>query len=67
MTDQPARRPQIIAETPQCRPTDDAASPTQKTYQFDDLSEGSAEVLIVHGDDCYRLRRTRNGKLLLNK
>ena len=25
------------------------------------------EVLIVHGDETYRLRRTRQGKLILTK
>ncbi len=27
----------------------------------------AVEVEIVHGDDTYRLRRTRNGKLILTK
>lgn len=31
------------------------------------LLRGGREVLIRHGDDVYRLIRTRNGKLLLNK
>jgi hemin uptake protein HemP len=28
---------------------------------------GNSEVLIEHGDQCYRLRLTRQGKLLLHK
>ena len=32
-----------------------------------DLLQGSREVLIRHGDDLYRLRLTRNGKLILHK
>ncbi len=28
---------------------------------------GAHEVLIEHGDQCYRLRLTRQGKLLLHK
>lgn len=28
---------------------------------------GAQEVLIEHGDQCYRLRLTRQGKLLLHK
>ena len=29
--------------------------------------DGQSEVLIDHGDQCYRLRLTRQGKLLLTK
>jgi len=36
-------------------------------YSFDQLSRGSNEVLIEHRGQLYRLRRTRNGKLILNK
>lgn len=32
-----------------------------------DLLRGHAEVLIRHGTDHYRLRHTRNGKLILTK
>lgn len=28
---------------------------------------GQREVLIRHGDQCYRLRHTRSGKLILTK
>lgn len=31
------------------------------------LLQGGREVLIRHGDDCYRLRHTRNDKLILTK
>jgi len=31
------------------------------------LLRGNAEVEIVHGDDIYRLRCTRAGKLILTK
>lgn len=33
----------------------------------EDLFRGSNEVLIRHGDETYRLRLTRNGKLILQK
>ncbi|MFD0725266.1 hemin uptake protein HemP [Lysobacter brunescens] len=31
------------------------------------LLNGGREVLIRHGDECYRLRHTRNDKLILTK
>jgi hemin uptake protein HemP len=31
------------------------------------LLEGRREVLIRHGGECYRLRHTRNDKLILTK
>ncbi|NLG59024.1 MAG: hemin uptake protein HemP [Gammaproteobacteria bacterium] len=31
------------------------------------LLQGQREVLIRHGGECYRLRHTRNGKLILTK
>jgi hemin uptake protein HemP len=31
------------------------------------LLQGGREVLIRHGDECYRLRHTRNDKLILTK
>jgi hemin uptake protein HemP len=36
-------------------------------YQFAELSSGGQEVLIEHEGHTYRLRRTKNGKLILNK
>ncbi len=32
-----------------------------------DLFGEEDEVLVLHGDQIYRLRRTRNGKLILGK
>ena len=34
---------------------------------FESLGQGSREVLIEHHGQIYRLRETRNGKLILNK
>lgn len=36
-------------------------------YEFRSLSQGQPEVLITHDGHIYRLRATRNGKLILNK
>ena len=36
-------------------------------WHSEDLLQGQREVLIEHGDEVYRLRCTRNGKLILHK
>lgn len=33
----------------------------------DDLFKGAKEVLILHAGETYRLRLTRNGRLILTK
>lgn len=38
-----------------------------KTYGSRELFDGSREVGIEHGGSLYRLRITRQGKLILNK
>ena len=42
-------------------------APGVPTYRYADLSQSSNEVLIEHDGQMYRLRMTRNGKLILNK
>jgi hemin uptake protein HemP len=37
------------------------------TIQGDQLFNGRQEILIAHHGDTYRLRVTRNGKLILTK
>ena len=41
--------------------------PISPRYRYLDLSGSGSEVLIEHEGQIYRLRRTRNGKLILNK
>lgn len=55
-------------------PTVDRADPSQTATDaampvFDSarLLQGGREILIRHGDECYRLRHTRNDKLILTK
>jgi hemin uptake protein HemP len=38
-----------------------------KKIAFETLAQGAKEVLIQHRGEIYRLRLTRNGKLILNK
>ena len=44
-----------------------AAVPTMPVLDSRLLLNGGREVLIRHGDECYRLRHTRNDKLILTK
>ena len=43
------------------------AVPRLLSIESDALLKGSREVLIRHGDEVYRLRHTRNDKLILTK
>ncbi len=45
--------------------TESAAPP--RTIGSEELLQGHREVLILHAGETYRLRLTRNGKLILNK
>jgi hemin uptake protein HemP len=66
-------RAEIVTESPQnCRDADaDASSvadgPTMPVFDSARLLQGGREVLIRHGGECYRLRHTRNDKLILTK
>ena len=43
------------------------ALPRQRVLKSEDILRGDKEVLIVHHGEIYRLRETRNGKLILGK
>ena len=53
------------------QPTNDLAKrPAQGVpplFFFEIMSRGGKEVLINHNEQVYRLRVTKNGKLILNK
>ncbi|NQV27261.1 MAG: hemin uptake protein HemP [Rhodopirellula sp.] len=53
-------------KTGQTNRTDDTGG-TDGTISTDRLFGGRDEILIRHGNDTYRLRITRAGKLILNK
>lgn len=38
-----------------------------RAVRSEDLLQGSRELLILHGSEIYRLLRTRNNKLILQK
>ena len=41
--------------------------PQTRVLKSEDLLHGEKEILIAHRGELYRLRETRNGKLLLGK
>ncbi len=43
------------------------ALPSQSAIESNALLRGTREVLIRHGGEVYRLRHTRNDKLILTK
>ncbi len=45
---------------------DELAAPVV-TLRSEELLRGGREILIQHANDVYRLRITRNGKLILTK
>lgn len=45
----------------------DVASLANLVWESDELFRGEKEIMITHGDKIYRLRKTRNGKLILQK
>ena len=44
-----------------------ADGPAMPIFDSARLLQGGREVLIRHGGECYRLRNTRNDKLILTK
>ncbi len=58
------KQPQKPPDAAPC-PAGEPAPP--KTIPFDALAEGHTEVLIEFHGQIYRLRSTRNKKLILNK
>ncbi len=56
-------------ERPQrpANPKADGREAGPRVIESAELLQGESEVLIRHGDEVYRLRQTRTGKLLLYK
>lgn len=61
--DTPHNTAAISPNTGLSAPSPDAA----RTISSEDLMRGQRELLIEHAGEVYRLRITRNGKLILNK
>lgn len=43
------------------------AAPRRRRFSSEELLDGQTEILIEHRGDTYRLRCTRQGKLILYK
>ncbi len=54
-------------ESPSSASNSAARPVAQQKVSFQQLAKGAAEVLVEHDGQVYRLRLTRNGKLILNK
>jgi len=52
---------------PENKPLSSSDPRQQRTVTFEEIAGGSAEVVIEHAGQTYRLRATKNGRLLLNK
>jgi hemin uptake protein HemP len=65
----------IMNEPPPTRPHDSAApqghttstAAARESWRSEELLGDRPEVLILHNNEVYRLRRTRQGKLILHK
>jgi len=55
------------ATQPQPAPPNHEPEVPEVTVASSELLRGQREILIRHGDETYRLRLTRNGKLILHK
>lgn len=60
-------QPDLIRPTPGHATQPDAWPRPPDPIPTHRLFEGRQEILIAHGDETYRLRITRNGKLILTK
>lgn len=58
----------MTAEQPGMPENDDSQAPKKiHRHCFESLAQGANEVIIEHQGEEYRLRLTRNGRLILNK
>ena len=48
-------------------PSKPGEKPTVREVTSEELLRGQSELLIRHGEDIYRLKLTRNQKLILQK
>jgi hemin uptake protein HemP len=57
----------VTPNHPDAVPVSLPASRTQRVVESRDLFCGENEILISHGGAIYRMKITRQGKLILNK
>jgi hemin uptake protein HemP len=66
MTSDPPRT-QDAKSSPQRANLSSAEPADRRVVASDEILQGRDEVQILHENQLYRLRRTRNGKLILHK
>jgi hemin uptake protein HemP len=59
--------PEAVGTGCEAAQASESANERPRQWQSQDLFGNEREILITHGDDVYRLRKTRNGKLILHK
>ncbi|WP_425602545.1 hemin uptake protein HemP [Luteimonas galliterrae] len=59
--------PVRVLHVPQRNSIAPTATASAPEVDSDRLLQGQREILIRHGNECYRLRHTRNDKLILTK
>jgi hemin uptake protein HemP len=59
--------PALLAAAPAALPAVLPAGAARESWRSEELLGERTEVLIVHGSEVYRLRRTRQDKLILYK
>ena len=67
MTDQPSPESEPETDQPRILQQEDVQSKLPKIISFDELSRCGEEIWIENRGDLYRLRRTKQGKLILTK
>jgi hemin uptake protein HemP len=63
----PVVRIPTAVPTPACAPAHAPRTTTVRRVRSDELLLGSREIVIEHRGEEYRLLRTRNDRLILNK
>jgi len=57
----------MIAEKTPIQPVPPTATPHIRTVESTDIFRGQTEIMIRHEGVIYRMKITRQGKLILNK
>lgn len=63
----PLAAPPPAADGPPAPSPECAAEAARPSWRSDELLGGQTEITILHGNEVYRLRRTKQGKLILYK
>ncbi len=58
---------QIHPSAQQSPPEPQSGDSAMPVFDSAGLLQGGREIMIRHGSECYRLRHTRNDKLILTK